>query len=332
MSNQSSNKITIVVVYVDDLILTGSDDENIGKVKQELKRSFKITDIGLLHFYLRIEVKQDDNRIFMNWEKFASDLLQKFNMTEWKSATAPMETGCELSKEDTSDLIDATLCWRLVGSVIYLTSTWPDIVFAVGKVSRFMCAPRTSHWLAAKRILRYIRGTTNYGLEYSKSDDLGLVGFSDSDWSGSKDDRRSTSGYRFSIESTIISWNSKKQPTISLSSTEAEYKASLVATCELIWLKELLKDLKINKKLPISLYCDNQSAIKIAKNLVFHARTKHIEVQYHFIIEKVLDKIVDLTYCPTEKQLANIFTKPLGKERFQYFKNHLKVKEKGNEH
>jgi hypothetical protein len=164
-----------------------------------------------------------------------------------------------------------------VGSLNYLTTTRPDISYYVSVLSQFMEKPHESHWNAAKTLLRYLKGTLDYGIKYTDASNVELTGYSDSHWAGNMDDRRSTTGYAFSIGSGVVSWSSKKKPTVSLSSTEAEYKALCVATCETIWLRRLLQDVGGERKEPTMIICDNQSSINIAKNPIFHARTKHVE-------------------------------------------------------
>jgi hypothetical protein len=172
--------------------------------------------------------------------------------------------------------VDVTLYLQLVGSLIHLTTTRPDISFAVSMVSRFMSNPKEIHWKAAKRILRYMRGTIGYGLIYRSTKDFRLIGYTNSDWAGCMDDRKSTSGYSFSMGSAAVAWSTKKQPTVSLSTTKAEYKAT--TTCEAVWLSRILEDLHEQQEQPIQLICDNQSAIQMTKNPVFHKKTKHIDI------------------------------------------------------
>jgi len=188
--------------------------------------------------------------------------------------------------------------------------------------------PCETHWKAPKKVLRYLKGTINCGLMYNDEFDVQLAGFSDSDWTGNPDDRRSTTGYAFNLGYGVVSWSSKKQPTVSLiSSTKFEYKAMSSATCEAIWLRRILEDVGAKPEEPTILYCDNQSAIKLTHNLVYHARFKHIEPQHHFVREKIESKEIDLTYCNTTNNVADIFTKPIGYIQFEIFKKKLGVVE-----
>ena len=208
-------------------------------------------------------------------------------MEDCKLAPTLMETGVKLSTNDEEKPVDGTLFRQLVGSLIYLTTTRLDITFAVGVISKYMTSPKQNHWKAAKRILRYLRGTLQFGLEYMHTGNFRLQGYADSDWAGCIDSWKSTFGYCFSLGSVAVSWSSKKQPNVALSSTEAEYKVAVIAACEKIWLRRILADIGLHQEEATKLFCDNQSVLKIAKNLVFHAQTKHIEVHHHFIKEQI---------------------------------------------
>lgn len=186
--------------------------------------------------------------------------------------------------------------------------------------------PKQDHLIAAKRILRYIKGTMDQGLFYTYSQSSNLVGYSDSDYGGDLDDHKSTSGYLFHIGSAAFSWSSKKQQIVALSTCEAEYMAIATCTCQAIWLKNILGELSIIQEGPITIYVDNKSTISLAKNPVSHSQNKHIDTKYHFIREQVKNKNVELVYCRTEDQLANIFTKPLKADIFHKLKEKLGMK------
>jgi hypothetical protein len=261
-------------------------------------------------------VKQEDQGILITQEGYAKELLKKFKMDDANPISTPMECGIKLSKHDEGEIVDPSLFKSLVGSLRYLTCTRPDILYAVGVVSRYMENPTTTHLKAAKRILRYIKGTTNLGLYYSVSDDYKLVGYSDSDWGGDVDDRKSTSGFVFYIGNTAFTWMSKKQPIVTLSTCEAEYVAATSCVCHAIWLRNMLKELNMPQKEPTKIFVDNKSAIALAKNPVFHDRSKHIDTRYHYIRECVANNNVKLEYVKTHDQAADIFTKPLKREDF----------------
>ncbi|XP_057510890.1 secreted RxLR effector protein 161-like [Actinidia eriantha] len=237
-------------------------------------------------------------------------------MLECKPIATPMEANARLCSEVGKDLKDATMYRQIVGSLIYLTLTRPDIAYAVGVVSRFMQTPKKPHLEALRRILRYVKGTIDFGLLYKKGGACKLVGYCDANYGEDHDTRRSTTGYVFNLGSGAISWCSKRQPTVSLSTTEAEYRASAMAAQESTWLLQLMKDLHQPDDYAVILHCDNQSAICLAENPVFHARTKHVEVHYHFMREKVLQGEIKMCHVKTENQVADIFTKGLSNAKF----------------
>ncbi|XP_059638620.1 uncharacterized mitochondrial protein AtMg00810-like [Cornus florida] len=276
-----------------------------------MAREFEITDIGIMAYYLGIEVKQMNDGIFIHQEGYAKEILNKFKMEDCKLVNTPMEVGIKLSRDEDGETVDPTFFKSLVGSLRYLTCTRLDILFVVGLVSRFMERPTITHFKAAKRILRYIKGTLDFGLFYSFTNDFKLVGYSDSDWARDLDDRKSTSGYCFFMGNVAFIWCSKKQPIVTLSTYEAEYVAATSCICQAIWLRNLLKELHMLQKESTEIFVDNKSAIALAKNPVFHERSKHIDTRFHFIRECITKKEVELKFIKSQDQVADIFTKPL---------------------
>jgi hypothetical protein len=319
--------LIILVLYVDDLILTGSDSKLLNHVKTSLKKKFEMTDLGFLHYFLGLQVLQTNEGIFLSQSKYACDLLLHFHMDDCKPSPSPFQSGVKLSATCTSPEVDATLYRQLVGSLLYLTHTRPDLSFAVGLVARYMQTPHESHWKAAKRILRYVRGTVQFGIHYSSGGTPLLVGFTDSDWAGDPDDQKSTVGYVFILGSGPVTWACKKQQTIALSSAEAEYRAAVNASQEALWLRQILSEFGFQHQHPTSLWCDNQSAIKLAKDPVQHQRSKHIELHMHFIRKLIHDQVIEVLFCPTEDQVADIFTKSLTKAKFSKLRSMLGVQE-----
>ena len=318
--------IVLLIIYVDDLILTGSSDMLIQDIKSKLKGEFDMKDLGELKYFLGIEIIRDAYDTWMVQRQYALDMLSRYGMTACKPISVPLEQNVKL-RADTGDLLEDPAMYRqMVGSLIYMTITRPDLSYAVGLVSQFMQSPRKPHLDAVRRILRYVKSTVQYGLHFRSFGDLTLFGYTDADWAGSAQDRRSTSGYVFSLGSAAVTWSSKKQPTVALSSTEAEYRGAALAACESVWLCSLLADLGQHVSGPISLYCDNMSSIQLASNPVFHARTKHIEVHYHFIREKVLAGQIDMSYVQTGEQVADIFTKALPRDKFENFRFFMGVR------
>ncbi|KAK2989710.1 hypothetical protein RJ640_030203 [Escallonia rubra] len=244
--------------------------------KNAMAQEFEMTDIGLMSYYLGIEVKQQDNGIFISQEGYAKEILKKFKMDDANPVSTPVECGVKLSKKDVGEKVDPTFFKSLVGSLRYLTCTRPDILFGVGLISRYMEAPTVTHMKAAKRILRYLKGTIEFGLFYSPSNNFKLSAYFDSDWAGDLDDRKSTTGFVFYMGDTAFTWSSKKQPIVTLSICEAEYVAATSCVCQAIWLRFLLRELQLPQKESTEIFVDNKSAIALAKNPVFHDRSKHI--------------------------------------------------------
>jgi hypothetical protein len=236
-------------------------------------------------------------------------MLFKFGMAKCKPISTPLDRTVKLHP-DSGRVCDPTQFRQIIGSLIYLTITRPDVSYPVRVISQYMARPTEEHLQSALRILRYVSDTKDRGLLYRAGTTVQLAGYTDADWAGNAADRRSTSGYAFSIWSAAIVWSSKKQPTVALSSTEAEYRGAAVATCEAIWVKRLLKDLHEEVSDPTVIYCDNLSNIQLAKN---------IEVHYHFVRERVLSGDVELRHVPTDRQVADIFTKALGLDKLRQF-------------
>ncbi|KAL0311880.1 UNVERIFIED_CONTAM: Retrovirus-related Pol polyprotein from transposon RE1 [Sesamum radiatum] len=242
-----------------------------------------------------------------------------------RQVTTPLVTGEKYKKEDGSEKVDGSIYRSLIGSLLYLTATRPDIMFATSLLSRFMQSPSQVHYGAAKRILRYLQGTKDFGIWYKSTNDAKLVGYTDSDWAGSADDMKSTSGYTFSLGSGIFSWASKKQATVAQSSAEAEYIAAAAASNQATWLRRILEDMGEKQEEPTTIYCDNKSAIAITKNPVQHNRTKHIDIKYHALREATTRGEIELKYCSTEEQLADMFTKALPRDKFEELRTKIGV-------
>ena len=324
-TKMSTSGILIVSLYVDDIIYTGSSKEMMAAFKDDMMRQYEMTDLGLLHHFLGLGVLQTDTYIFLHQKKYAKTLLDKFGLKDCKSVATPLAVNEKLSKVDGSELADETLYRQMVGSLLYLTATRPDIMFAASLLARFMHNPTKKHMGTTKRVLRYIQGTMNYGIAYEKGKWAVLIGYCDSDWSGSEDDMRSTSGYAFNLGSGAFSWASIKQSSVALSTAEAEYMSAAEATAQAMWLRFVLSDFGEEQVEPTQLLCDNTSAIAISKNPVHHHKTRHINRRFHFIRDALQNGEIDLLYCKTEVQLADIFTKPLARDRFEYLRKALGV-------
>lgn len=319
--------LLFVALYVDDLIFMGNNNDMIEEFKVAMTQEFEMTDLGMMRYFLGLEIQQGKKGIFVSQEGYAKDILKKSKMADCNPISTPMEPGAKLSKYDGGDRVDASKYRSLVGSLRYLTCTRPDLSLSVGVVSRFMEEPVYSHWKALKRILRYIRGTESLGLFYSKTKEYKLLGYSDSDWCGDVDDRKSTSGYVFFMGDTAFTWLSKKQPIVTLSTCEAEYVAASWCVCHAIWVRNLLSKLEQKQNEATEIRVDNKSAIELAKNPVNHERSKHIDVRFHFIRDEVKYENVKLVHVASRDQVADIFTKPLPMVLFENCKRMLGMKD-----
>ncbi|CAN6720242.1 unnamed protein product [Malus baccata var. baccata] len=282
-----------------------------------------MSDLGLLHHFLGLGIIQTDNGIFIHQKKYAKSLLEKFGLKDCKAVKTPLAITDRLSKIDGSEEADEGLYRKMVGSLLYLTATRPDLMYASCLLARFMHKPTMKHMGTAKRVLRYVQGTLDFGIEYVKGKAAVLIGYCDSDWAGSLDDMKSTSGYAFSFGSGVFSWASVKQCSVALSTAEAEYVSAAVATTQAMWLRFMLTDFGEEQVEATPLLCDNTYAIAMSKNPVFHQKTRHINRKYHFIRDAIQDGTIELHYCRTEEQLADMFTKALPKDRFEYLRDAL---------
>lgn len=232
-------KMLIVCLYVDDLIFTGSCDGMFEEFKKSMMDEFEMSDLGMMHYFLGIEVVQSDDGIFISQKKYVGEILDRFQMKDCNPINTPVEFDLKLYKDHEGRKVDSTLYKQIVGSLMYLTATRPDIMYSVSLISRYMENSTQMHLLAAKRILRYLQGTRDFGLFYKKGEKSDLLGFTNSDYAGDQDDRRSTSGYAFMFGTGAISWSSKKQPIVTLSSTEAKFVAAIASACQAIWLRRI---------------------------------------------------------------------------------------------
>ena len=308
---KTASSLTILLVYVDDVLLAGNSIAEFNIVKHFLHSKFRIKDIGELKFFLGLEVARSSSGIVLNQRKYAMELLSDAGLLASKPASTPMDGALKLSKSAGTPLSDPSSYRRLIGRLIYLTTTRPDIAFSVQQLSQFMSSPNDSHLKAAHRVLHYIKACPGRGLFFPADSSPTLRAFSDSDWAGCPDTRRSVTEFCTFLGSSLISWKSKKQTTISKSSTEAEYRALASTACEIQWLQFLLNELHQPLPLPVPLYCDNRSAIHLAHNPAFHERTKHIELDCHLVREKIQAGLLHLLPVPSNLQLADIFTKAL---------------------
>ncbi|XP_019196060.1 PREDICTED: uncharacterized protein LOC109189894 [Ipomoea nil] len=313
-----------LLIYVDDIIMMGNDETLINTLLQRLATAFKIRDLGKPGFFLGIETIAVNGGLILSQRRYMTDLLNRAGMLDCKPLTTPAAVTVSVSS-DASPYENPTQYRRIVGALQYLTITRPDLSYSVNRLCQFMHAPSDDHWSLAKRVLRYIKGTFNFGLRIAPSTSTTIQAFSDSDWAGCPIDRKSTSGYAVFLGTNLISWLSRKQRTVTRSSTEAEYKALADVSAEVTWVVSLLRELGLHSSHPATLWCDNLGATYLCANPVFHARTKHVEIDYHFVRDKVASGDFVVNFVSTKDQLADIFTKPLTGPRFTQLRDKLNV-------
>ncbi|KAK1435293.1 hypothetical protein QVD17_01054 [Tagetes erecta] len=306
----------IVGTYVDDLIVTGARCDDIFMFKKQMEDQFEMTDLGLLNYYLGIEVTQRDDGISLKQTKYAKKILKETGLLDCNITQFPMEPGLKLSKDDPRSETDVTAYRKVIGSLRYLTHSRPDLSYSVGYMSRFMQTPTHTHAQAVKQILRYVKGSLDFGILYPRGGTGALNGYSDSSHSIDLDDGRSTTGLVFYLDKAPITWGSHKQETVALSSCEAEFMAATAGACQALWLRSLLAELTGEKKQVVELSVDNSSAIALMKNPVFHGRSKHIDARYHFIRECVKRGQIKVGHVSGELQKADILTKALSRLKF----------------
>lgn len=327
MYQKTEGELFIIAVYVDDIILGCKSSKLLNDVKKSLSQQYEMKDLGSLKYFLGVNIIQDsqDNSIWIGQSNFAEGVLQKFGMNNCKPSDNPVDSSQKLIKASHQDeAVDQDTYQSAVGSLLYLsTKTRPDIAYAVGNVAKFTSKPTKQHWIAIKRIFRYLRGTINFGLKFTRDEDGSLSGYSDADWAGDIGDRHSTSGYVFKMGGAAVSWRSKKQACVALSTAEAEYVALAAATQEAVWLRQFNQDILDFPSPCVTLYEDNQSAIAIAKNPQFHGRTKHIDIKFHYVREEVDKGTINLVFCPTDKMVVDVLTKGISNEKFKLFRKML---------
>ncbi|KAJ0858060.1 putative RNA-directed DNA polymerase [Helianthus annuus] len=322
------NVTVFLLVYVDDIVLTGNSVAEIERIKKVLNDTFKIKDLGILKYFLGIEVLYNKDEVCFSQRKYCLELLNEFGYLGCKPVNTPIEQSYLVSSKldkDQKFLKNITGFQKLIGKLIYLSLTRPDISYTVQFFSQFMHKPTEIHLSLALRLLRYLKQSPGKGLSFKKGLNLDLLGYADADWAKCLSTRKSVTGYCIYLGECLVSWKSKKQSTVSRSTAEAEYRAMCSATCELMWLKNLLSELSVSCSLPILLKCDSQSAMSIAVNPVFHERTKHFELDLHFLREQVSNGVINPVKVDSESQLADIFTKSLSVEQHVQFCEKLKL-------
>ncbi|GJZ20718.1 putative ribonuclease H-like domain-containing protein, partial [Tanacetum coccineum] len=309
--------IMLVQVYVDDIIFGSTNKSWCDEFEALMKSRFQMSSMGELTFFLGLQVKQNKGGIFISQDKYVAEILKKFDLVNVKAAITPMETKLPLTKDEEAFDVDVHLYRSMIGSLMYLTASRPDIMYAVCVCSRFQVTPKTSHLNAVKRIFKYLKGKPNLGLWYPRESPFDLEAFSDSDYGGSNLDRKSTTGGCQFLGQRLISWQCKKQTIVATSTTEAEYVAAANCCGQVLWVQNQLLDYGFNF-MNTKIHIDNESTICIVKNPVYHSKTKHIEIRHHFIRDCYEKKLISVEKIHTDLNVADLLTKPFDGPRFNY--------------
>lgn len=321
------NNVTLfALVYVDDIILTGTCSHTLNNIILSLQSEFMLKDLGSLEYFLGMEATKTTDGLLLTQQKYITDLLQKANMSECRGISTPAATKGTVTSLANQSFSDPTLYRSIVGGLQYLSLTRPEVCYSVHKVSQFLHSPTEDNWSSVKRILRYLKETSTHGLLITKSKSTNLNIYSDADWATDTTDRKSITGYAIFMGNNLVSWNSKKQQTVARSSTEAEYRAVGLAITEMVWIQALLRDINYHSPTIPNLWCDNIGATYLSVNPMFHARTKHLEVDFHFVRDKVHNKEVKVQFICSKDQLADILTKPLPRIRHQMLMHSLTIR------
>ncbi|KAJ0533858.1 putative RNA-directed DNA polymerase [Helianthus annuus] len=300
------------LIYVDDVIIVGNNMDKIKATKTLLHEQFTIKDLGSLKYFLGIEVAHTKEGLVLSQRKYTLDILRDMGLERCRPSSFPMEQTLKLDRAEEEPKVDAGQYRRLIGRLLYLQATRPDISFSVNLLSQFVADPRQPHYDAAIRIVRYLKTTVGQGILLPKEGGSNLVTYCDSDWMGCPFSRRSRTGYMLLFGEAPVSWKSKKQSVVSRSSAEAEYRAMATTVSEILWIRWLHNELGAQQSNSTILFCDNKAARHIANNTVFHERTKHVEMDCHFVRERVESKEILPMHIESANQIADLLTKPLG--------------------
>ncbi|GJQ93936.1 retrovirus-related pol polyprotein from transposon TNT 1-94 [Tanacetum coccineum] len=318
-TKKKSSNLIIVQIYVDDIIFGSTCQDMCDEFAKIMHDEFEMSMIGELNFFLGLQIKQMEDGIFFNQSKYIKEMLKKFGLEDSKPMKTPMSSDTKLTKDEECESVDSTKYRGMIGSLLYLTASRPDIMFSVCLCARFQEAPKTSHLEAVKRIFRYIKGTTHLGLWYPKGTGIETVVYADSDHAGDYVDRKSTSGICTFVGCCLTSWFSKKQTALAISTTEAEYVSAGKACQQALWMKQALIDYDVRLD-DVPIMCDNKGAIDLSKNPVQHSRTKHIEIRHHFLRDNVQKGHISIEKVSSVDNIADILTKPLKRESFNYLR------------
>lgn len=305
-------------MYVDDLIITGDDNDYIQQLKQELDQEFTIKDLGAMRYFLGLEVSRTQHGLLLNQRKYILDLLTHTGLLDAKAFKCPFPKHVKLSTHEGEILDDAEKYRSLIGRLLYLNLSRPDISYSVQQLSQFMACPREPHWKAALHLVRYLKGTSDMGLFYSRESTTSLTAYSDADWGACDFSGRSLTGWCIFLGKSLVSWKTKKQKTVSKSSTESEFRSMSQTTSEIVWVEGVLAALHCTIPKPIPLFCDNQAANHIAHDPVLHERTKHLKLDCFYVRENIEDGFISTHHIKSSLQLADIMTKSLPEQQHQF--------------
>ncbi|GJW76846.1 ribonuclease H-like domain-containing protein [Tanacetum coccineum] len=317
--------IAYLLLYVDDIILTASSTALLQRIIDSLHGEFAMTDLGSLNYFLGISAQRNAYDLFLSQSKFAEEILERAHMEHCNPCRTPVDTESKIGPEGVS-VVDPTLYRCLAGALQYLTFTRPNLSYVVQQICLYMHDPREPHLLVLKRVLRYVRGTLDHGLQLHASSMTQLVAYTDADWAGCPVTRRSTSGYCVFLGDNLLSWSAKRQVTLSRSSAEAEYRGVANVVAETAWIRNLLRELHTPLFNATLVYCDNVSAVYMSTNPVQHQRTKHIEIDIQFVRDYVASGEVRVLHVPSRFNFADIFTKGLPSALFIDFRSSLNVR------
>ncbi|GJU96772.1 retrovirus-related pol polyprotein from transposon TNT 1-94 [Tanacetum coccineum] len=319
---REGKELLLVQIYVDDIIFAASTPELCDLFAKIMCSKFKMSMMGKISFFLGLQISQSPRGIFINQSKYALESLKKYGFESCDPVDTPMVEKSKLDEDKEGKAVDPSHYRGMIGTLLYLTASRPDLQFAICMCARYQARPTEKHLNAVKRIFRYLKGTVHRGLWYPKDSSIALTAFADADHAGCQDTRRSTSGSIQLLGDRLVSWSSKRQKSAAISSTEAEYIALSGCCAQVLWMRSQLTDYGFGfNKIPM--YCDNKSAIALCCNNVQHSRSKHIDIRFHFIKEHVENGVIELYFVNTEYQLADIFTKALGRERIEFLINKL---------
>ncbi|GJV62059.1 retrovirus-related pol polyprotein from transposon TNT 1-94 [Tanacetum coccineum] len=319
---REGKELLLVQIYVDDIIFAASTPELCDLFAKIMCSKFKMSMMGKISFFLGLQISQSPRGIFINQSKYALESLKKYGYESCDPVDTPMVEKSKLDEDKEGKAVDPSHYRGMIGTLLYLTASRPDLQFAICMCARYQARPTEKHLNAVKRIFRYLKGTVHRGLWYPKDSSFALTAFADADHAGCQDTRRSTSGSIQLLGDRLVSWSSKRQKSAAISSTEAEYIALSGCCAQVLWMRSQLTDYGFGfNKIPM--YCDNKSAIALCCNNVQHSRSKHIDIRFHFIKEHVENGVIELYFVNTEYQLADIFTKALGRERIEFLINKL---------